>query len=730
MVSMDHQMQLSFQKVMQAFENGNFNEAESILDKILQADFNNAGAVFKLATSYANVNRLSEALASFNLLAVYQKDDARIYYNIGLIHSMQGDHQLALENYDLAIKINPDDVDILINKGSTCIDAKNYVLALQVLEYATQLRPDIAEAWSNKGIALNNLNLYQESLNAYNEAIRLNPGYHEAWSNKSAPLIKLNRIKESLEACEIALSIKPNYPDGWLNKGVSLHQIKKYEEAIACFDRALLYKPELYLALSNKGNSLDELNRFEDSIACYEQAISLNPNIDWIYGDLLHMKMKIFSIKNIKKEIEVIKAAILSNRKVIAPFELLSLVDDPFLQKRASEIFVKWSYPRNTSLGLIAKHAWKEKIHIAYFSADFKNHPVALLTAQLYEIHDRSQFEIYAFSLVKATDEMRNRLLGIFDHFIDVENQSDIEIARLARALDIDIAVDLTGFTQDSRTGIFAYRAAPIQVNWLGYPGTMGADYMDYIIADKTLIPPQAEQFYSEKVVYLPNSYQVNDRKRLISDRQFTRQELYLPEDGFVFCCFNNNFKVLPATFEGWMKILKEVDRGVLWLLQDNLDVVNNLKKEALLHGVEPNRLIFAERMPLAEHLARHRQANLFLDTLPYNAHTTTSDALWAGLPVLTLIGQSFPSRVAASLLNAIGLPELVTTTQKEYETLAIQLASDPSRLLAIKNKLADNRLSAPLFDTPLFAKNLEAAYLKMYERYQTDLEPEYLVIG
>ena len=729
---MDHQMQLSFQKVMQAFENGNFNEAESILDKILQADFNNAGAVFKLATSYANANRLSEALASFNLLAVYQKDDARIYYNIGLIHSMQGDHQLALENYDLAIKINPDDVDILINKGSTCIDAKNYVLALQVLEYATQLRPDIAEAWSNKGIALNNLNLYQESLNAYNEAIRLNPGYHEAWSNKSAPLIKLNRIKESLEACEIALSIKPNYPDGWLNKGVSLHQIKQYEEAIACFDRALLYKPELYLALSNKGNSLDELNRFEDSIACYEQAISLNPNIDWIYGDLLHMKMKIFSIKNIKKEIEVIKAAILSNRKVMAPFKLLSLVDDPFLQKRASEIFVKGSYPHNASLGPIAKHPPKEKIRIAYFSADFRNHAVALLTAQLYEIHDRGRFEVFAFSLLKPPhgDEMNARLRNSFDHFLDVEDISDKEIAQIARDLQIDIAVDLAGHTQHARTGIFAYRAAPIQVNWLGYPGTMGADYMDYIIADKTLIPPQAEQFYSEKVVYLPNSYQANDRKRLISDRQFTRRELGLPEDEFVFCCFNNNLKIFPATFGGWMKILKAVDGGVLWLLQDSLDVVNNLKKEALLYGVEPNRLIFAERMPLAEHLARHRQANLFLDTLPYNAHTTTSDALWAGLPVLTLIGQSFPSRVAASLLNAIGLPELVTTTQKEYETLAIQLASDPNQLLAIKNKLADNRLSAPLFNTPLFAKNLEAAYLKMYERYQADLEPEHLVIG
>jgi predicted O-linked N-acetylglucosamine transferase (SPINDLY family) len=286
------------------------------------------------------------------------------------------------------------------------------------------------------------------------------------------------------------------------------------------------------------------------------------------------------------------------------------------------------------------------------------------------------------------------------------------------------------GFTQDSRTGIFSYRAAPIQVNYLGYPSTMGAEYMDYIIADKTLIPVKSQSYYSEKTVYLPNSYQVNDRKRVISDRKFTRQELGLPESGFVFSCFNNNFKILPATFAGWMRILKEVEGSALWLLQDNPWVAENLKNQAVHYGVHPQRLIFTERMSLPEHLARHRQADLFLDSFPYNAHTTASDALWAGLPILTLMGQSFASRVAASLLHAIGLPELITSTQSEYEALAIELAKNPEKLNAIKTKLAANRLTTPLFNTPLFTKNLEAAYLKIYERYQAGLTTDHIVVS
>jgi predicted O-linked N-acetylglucosamine transferase (SPINDLY family) len=324
---------------------------------------------------------------------------------------------------------------------------------------------------------------------------------------------------------------------------------------------------------------------------------------------------------------------------------------------------------------------------------------------------------------------MRQRLEKSFDQFIEVGNKSDIEIAQLCRGLNIDIAVDLKGFTQDARTGIFANRAAPIQVNYLGYPGTMGANYMDYIIADKIIIPIESQSCYSERVVFLPNSYQVNDRKRLISEFQFTRKELGLPETGFIFCCFNNNYKILPATFYGWMRILKSVDGSVLWLLKDNPWVEENLKKEAEKQCVDSQRLVFAERMPLSEHLARHRQADLFLDTHPCNAHTTTSDALWTELPVLTLMGQSFASRVAASLLSAIGLPELITNTQEEYEALAIEIALNPNKLADIKYKLETNRLTAPLFDTPLFTKNIEAAYIKMMERYHADSEPDHISI-
>ena len=428
--------------------------------------------------------------------------------------------------------------------------------------------------------------------------------------------------------------------------------------------------------------------------------------------------------------LESISKKVVANERVANPFLLLALNDDAMLHKKSSEIYIQSRYQYNPILGPILKRSQGQKIRVGYFSADFKNHAVAFLIAELFELHDRSQFEIYGFSLVKAADEMVERLHTAFDQYIEVQQMSDIEIAQLSRSFNIDIAVDLTGITASSRTGIFSCRAAPIQVNYLGYPGSMGADHIDYIIADKTLIPPEFQSCYSEKVIYLPDSYQVNDRKRLISERQFTRQELGLPENGFIYCCFNNNFKILPATFEGWMRILNSVEGSVLWLFQDNSWAADNLKKEAEKQGIAADRLIFAEHMPLKEHLARHRRASLFLDTLPYNAHTTTSDALWAGLPVLTLMGQSFASRVAASLLNAIDLPELITSSQEEYEALAIELALNPNKLEDIKSKLANNRLAAPLFDTPRFTKNIEAAYLRMFRQYQADLAPEHITIS
>jgi predicted O-linked N-acetylglucosamine transferase (SPINDLY family) len=352
------------------------------------------------------------------------------------------------------------------------------------------------------------------------------------------------------------------------------------------------------------------------------------------------------------------------------------------------------------------------------------------LMAELFECHDRDKFELIAFSFGPDNqDEWRQRILLCFDKFVDVRFRSDRDIALLSRNMEIDIAVDLKGFTKNSRMGVFSEGSAPIQVNYLGYPGTMAAEYMDYIIADHTLIPESHQRYYSEKVVYLPNSYQVNISKRKISNKSLTRHDVGLPNTGFVFLCFNNIYKITPYTFSGWMRILEVVEGSVLWLLESNSSAVSNLKKEATKSGINEDRLIFAKHISVAEHLNRIQLADLFLDTLPINAHTTTSDALRMELPVLTCMGNSFASRVAASLLNAVNLPELITTTQEQYESLAIQLALHPEKLKIIKDKLINNLPTAPLYDTPLFTRHLESAYLTMYDRYQHGLDPDHIYV-
>ena len=354
-----------------------------------------------------------------------------------------------------------------------------------------------------------------------------------------------------------------------------------------------------------------------------------------------------------------------------------------------------------------------------------------MLTAELFETHDRSKFEVFAFSTGPDTkDEIRSRLKSAFDEFIDARNRSDRDVAAQARSLGIDIAVNLGGHTQDSRTGIFAMRAAPLQVNFLGYPGTMGAAYMDYLVADDVIVPERHRQHYSEKIAYLP-SYQPNDSRRAIAEKTFNRQEFGLPHAGFVFCCFNNHYKITPGVFDVWMRILRQVDASVLWLSAGHDSAMNNLRKEASLRGVAAERLIFARRMPLPEeHLARHRLADLFVDTLPYNAHTTASDALWAGLPVLTCTAEAFAGRVAASLLSAIGLPELIATSQEQYEALAVELARNPGKLGKIRQKLEKNRLTTPLFDARRYTRHIEAAYTKMHERYLADQPPDHIHVA
>jgi predicted O-linked N-acetylglucosamine transferase (SPINDLY family) len=372
-----------------------------------------------------------------------------------------------------------------------------------------------------------------------------------------------------------------------------------------------------------------------------------------------------------------------------------------------------------------------ECLRIGYFSADFHNHATMHLMAQIFALHDKSRFEILAYSYgPDRQDEMRKKLLGAVDVFHDVREMNDLQIVDLARTEKLDIAIDLKGFTQNERLGPFAYGLAPVQISYLGYPGTLGADFIDYIVADAVVIPGDKRPHYSEQIIYLPNTYQPTDNTRIISDKIITRGDMGLPSDGFVFCCFNNNYKISLKEFDIWMRLLGKVESSVLWLLKSNNWAEQNLKREAEARGISSERLVFAERVPQAEHLARQKLADLFLDTFNVNAHTTTSDALWAGLPVVTKLGEGFAARVAGSLLTAIGLPELITQSEEAYEALALALATDPNELAKIKSKLEANRLTQPLFDSAMYTRHLETGYQMAYDRYFTGNSPDAIIVA
>jgi predicted O-linked N-acetylglucosamine transferase (SPINDLY family) len=674
-------------------------------------------------------------------------EEARYFYKKTLIEDPQnstalgwlGSIEAQLKNHDIAEDLlkkalakEKNNQHFLLNYANLLYEKRQFYDAVAFYQKAIRQRPSDPICFANLAACYNEQGQPLLGLRVSDQAIQLKPDYAEAWSNRGNALHELKRYDEAIASHERALELKPDYAEAWSNRGNALNDLKRYDEAIAHYDQAISLKPDYAEGWSNKGATLHQLKRYDEAITHYDKAITIKPNIDWVYGNLIYGKMQICNWSTLGEDLENITQKVMSEEKVVNPLMLLAMNDDAFLHKKCSEIYAQNMYPLNSTLGSIPKSAKKERIRIAYFSPDFRNHPVSFLTSELFEIHDRDRFEVFAFSLNLAPtgDEMNLRLRKSFDRFIDADNMSDREVAELARELEIDIAIDLAGPTQYSRTGIFSYRAAPIQVNWLGYPGTIGAKYIDYIVADKIIIPEPHQQFYAEKIVYLPNTYMVDDTKRIPSTRVFTREECGLQENAFVFCCFNNDYKFNPKVLDGWSRILLAAKNSVLWISENNKYFRANIATEFESRGIDSDRIIFAQKVEMmADHLSRYALADLFLDTHPYNAHTTALDSLKAGVPILTLMGQSFASRVAASLLNAIGLPELITNTQEEYEALAIELAMNPQKLADIKLKLAHTRLTTPLFDTPLFTKNLEGAYLKMMERYQADMMPDHIFI-
>lgn len=550
-----------------------------------------------------------------------------------------------------------------------------------------------------------------------------------AYCSQGAALIETREFDAALARLDEAIALEPGLADAHCNRGLVLAEMKKFDAALGSLDQAVALDADFAVAHANRGAVLQELGRWAEAAASYERAVALAPERGFLLGHIAHARMQLCDWDGLEACAARVTQRLQRGEPACAPFPALALIGSASLQRRAAEIWVRMKYPPDASLGAIGPRARGGKIRIGYFSADFREHAVSFLTADLFETHDRSSFEVWGFSFgVNTQDAMRRRLELGFDRFIDVRQQSDRSIALLARSMQLDIGVDLGGFTKDARPGIFALRAAPLQVSYLGFLGTMGAPYMDYLIADAAILPPGQRVNYAEQVLCLP-TYQVNDAKRRIADKSFTREELGLPAAGFVFCCFNASYKITRATFAGWMRILLRAPGSVLLLLAANDTVKGNLSREAERGGVNPDRLVFADRLPMPEYLARYRAADLFLDTLPYNAGTTASDALWAGVPVLTCAGETFAGRVAASLLTAVGMPELVAATQEEYEDLAVALAAQPERLAEFKQRLSGARSTAPLFNTPLFTRTLEAGYAAIYDRYQAGLAPQHVAL-
>lgn len=560
----------------------------------------------------------------------------------------------------------------------------------------------------------------------FDKVIKVNPDFDKAWFNRGVVLYALKRHELSIDSYEKAIKINPTYIDAYNNRGVVLQEIGRYEDAIKNYDQLLVINPKYDKALANKGFILILTLRYDEAIECFTKLLEINPEYNFALGMMSSAQQYGCRWDDFNRITNLINEGVRAGKCVTNSLVLMAISDSASDQLKCAEAFAELRCPPSQIKmwnGEIYHHS---KIRIAYISPDFREHPVSHLLAGILEHHDKSRFEVYGFSLGMAdSSAMFKRIALSMDGFFDVRQKGSREIAEAMRSMEIDIAIDLGGYTQDARPDLLAYRPAPVQVNYLGYPGSLGVEYIDYILADRVVIPESDFNYYSENIVYLPGSYLPTDSTLKIAERTPEREEFGLPKSGFIYCSFNHAYKIGPVIFDVWMRILKRNPNSVLWLMKLNSTAERNLRKEAEAAGVDPARLIFATRVPkIEDHLARYRIADLFLDTTPYNAHTTACDALFVGLPVLTYLGHSFPGRVAASLLNTIGLPELVTQSLTDYENMAVKLADDKPLLKGLRDRLSLNRQTSQLFKTAEFCQNLEFAYSTMWSRTEAGEKP------
>jgi predicted O-linked N-acetylglucosamine transferase (SPINDLY family) len=754
------------EEALRLHQQGREREAERLYLQILAASPQDLTAGCMLGAIRFNQQRPEEAMALFDaaLRAHPPAIGPLLFY--GQLLQTAGRFDRALECFNWVLALDPNHLDALISRGSMLRDLGQLEAAVQSFDRAIAIAPRSAAALNNRGNALRGLGRFGEALASFDRALALEPGqkllrfnraltfadmkrFGEALAdfdrllqelpddarilyNRGLALEGLRRPGEALESYERAIAVNPSLADAHLARGQLLTKAGRYDEALESHDQALSIMPDFSDALYNRGNLLWlKFHRLAAARQDLEKACRLNPDRAYLKGDLVHLKIEMCDWRGLEEETTDLIMGVRQGQRIVRPATFQALSSSPEDLQRAAVIYGQDRFPRETPLVAPLAVASERrppggKIRIGYVGGEFREHAMAFLMAGLYEQHDKTKFEIIAFDV--GWDDgspLRRRLQAAFDKWVDVSELNDLERAERIRDEKVDILVNIIGYFQSEPMGIFARRPAPVQVSYLGYPATLGAPYIDYLVADRIVIPEEEQSFYTENIVYLPDTYWANDSKRAIADTEYTRSACGLPEEGFVFCNFNQIYKLTPHIFAIWMDILKEAENSVFWLLGSNEESVSRLKEEAERLGVAGERLVFAPPLPSADHLARIKLADLCLDSLPYNAHTTACDCLWAGVPILTCQGSTFPGRVAASVLHAVGLPELITENLKDYRGLALRLAKDAAYLAELRRRLRENRLIKPLFDTARFCRHIEAAYTRMWEMSQRGESPQ-----
>ena len=619
--------------------------------------------------------------------------------------------------YSKLIKFKKNDFLILYLYGTTFLQLKKYSDAIKYLSFSIIQNSKFADSFNNRGIAYAENSNFDQAIKDYDQSIKLKENNFDAYLNKGIALKNIFRFKEAINHFNISLKLRPNDAKVYYNSGNVFLELNNFNKALELYNKAILLQKNYSEAYAKRGEVNFFLKNYDLSMRDYSQSIKLNSDLDYVYGLFFHLKMCLNDWNNFDAHLEKIKDGIKKNKKIVNPLNLLSLIDDPEIHLKTAKqfsknILISHNYKKTS-------HSDNNKIKIGYFSADFNKHAVSRLIYKMLCLHNRKKFKIYSYAYgFDKEDDLHNLIKKEVDVYRDIREISDHDVALLAKEDELDIAIDLQGYTDKSRLSIFANKVAPIQINYLGYPGSMGAEYIDYIVADKNLIPKSNYKFYSEKIIFMPHHYQAQNNELMISNNPSSRKDLGLPKDYFVFCAINNTYKISPNTFDIWMRLLTKVKKSVLWLL-DNGPVSNkNLLNEAKARGIKENRLVFAKKTSFEEYLAQLKYADIYLDTFTYNAGATASNVLWMGIPIVTKIGNSYSARMASSLLKSIDLPELITTSSETYEKLALDLSTNPEKLKIIKEKLKVNLKNKPLFNTKLFTKHFENGLEQVFKNY------------